>query len=282
MGTQYQLMTLFADGGLMMYPLTLCSMVALGVIFAKFWTLHVAHRGTDLVLEEVEAVANTGDVSAAIEICRDTPGPAGAILLAGLRRIQTRRLAAGELESAVATTGTIELGFLERGLVILATIANVAPLMGFLGTVVGMVLAFAAIEQAGDVDPTLVAGGIKVALLTTAAGLLIAVPVNISYNFFVTRIDKLIVDMEQGTQKILNLAWDMEKAGQIQILREGSDGEEQVPAGVAAAPPTWKAPADTPTQQLVVPQDESVTKKALGWLTSFFATEESEEDTDKD
>jgi len=183
-GTQYQLMTLFADGGWMMYPLTLCSMVALGVIFAKFWTLHVAHRGTDRVLEEVEAAAKTGDVSAAIEICRDTPGPAGAILLAGLRRIQTRRLAAGELESAVATTGTIELGFLERGLVILATIANVAPLMGFLGTVVGMVLAFAAIELAGDVDPTLVAGGIKVALLTTAAGLLIAVPVNISYNFF--------------------------------------------------------------------------------------------------
>jgi len=273
-------MTLFADGGWMMYPLTLCSMVALGVIFAKFWTLHVAHRGTDRVLEEVEAAAKTGDVSAAIEICRDTPGPAGAILLAGLRRIQTRRLVAGELESAVATTGTIELGFLERGLVILATIANVAPLMGFLGTVVGMVLAFAAIELAGDVDPTLVAGGIKVALLTTAAGLLIAVPVNISYNFFVTRIDKLIVDMEQGTQKILNLAWDMEKSGQIQILREGSDGEEQVPAGVAAAAPTWKAPADTPTQQLVVPQNESVTKKALGWLTSFFATEESEEDTD--
>ena len=276
-------MTLFADGGWMMYPLTLCSMVALGVIFAKFWTLHVAHRGTDRVLEEVEAAAKTGDVSAAIEICRDTPGPAGAILLAGLRRIQTRRLVAGELESAVATTGTIELGFLERGLVILATIANVAPLMGFLGTVVGMVLAFAAIELAGDVDPTLVAGGIKVALLTTAAGLLIAVPVNISYNFFVTRIDKLIVDMEQGTQKILNLAWDMEKSGQIQILREGSDGEEQVPAGVAAAAPTWKAPADDgSTQQLVASQNESVTKKALGWLTSFFSAEASDEDTDKD
>jgi biopolymer transport protein ExbB len=257
-------------------------MVALGVIFAKFWTLHVAHRGTNRVLEEVEEVATTGDVSAAIEICRDTPGPASAILLAGLRRIQTRRLVAGELESAVSTIGTIELGFLERGLVILATIANVAPLMGFLGTVVGMVLAFAAIELAGDVDPTLVAGGIKVALLTTAAGLLIAVPVNISYNFFVTRIDKLIVDMEQGTQKILNLAWDMEKSGQIQILREGSDGEEQVPAGVAAAAPTWEAPADGPTQQLAASQNESVTKKALGWLTSFFASEESDEDTDKD
>ena len=126
------------------------------------------------------------------------------------------------------------------------------------------------------------AGGIKVALLTTAAGLLIAVPVNIAYNFFVTRIDKLIVDMEQGTQKILNLAWDMEKSGQIQILREGSDGEEQVPAGVAAAAPTWEAPADGPTQQLAASQNKSVTKKALGWLTSFFASEESDEDTDKD
>ena len=267
MGTQYQLMTLFADGGLMMYPLTLCSMVALGVIFAKAYTLHMAHRGTDQVLEEVEEAAASGDVSAAIEICKDTAGPAGAILLAGLRRIQTRKLAAGELESAVATTGTIELGFLERGLVILATIANVAPLMGFLGTVAGMILAFAAIEQAGDVDPSLVAGGIKVALLTTAAGLLIAVPVNISYNFFVTRIDKLIVDMEHGTQKILNIAWDMEKSGQIQILREGSDGEEQVPAGVAAATPTWDPPADGPTQPHVVSENEGIAKKALGWIS---------------
>ena len=282
MGTQYQLMTLFADGGLMMYPLTLCSMVALGVIFAKAYTLHMAHRGTDQVLEEVEEAAASGDVSAAIEICKDTPGPAGAILLAGLRRIQTRKLAAGELESAVATTGTIELGFLERGLVILATIANVAPLMGFLGTVAGMILAFAAIEQAGDVDPSLVAGGIKVALLTTAAGLLIAVPVNISYNFFVTRIDKLIVDMEHGTQKILNIAWDMEKSGQIQILREGSDGEEQVPAGVAAATPTWESPADGPTQPHVVSENEGIAKKALGWISSFFAQEESDEDTDRD
>ena len=275
-------MTLFADGGLMMYPLTLCSMVALGVIFAKAYTLHMAHRGTDQVLEEVEEAAASGDVSAAIEICKDTPGPAGAILLAGLRRIQTRKLAAGELESAVATKGTIELGFLERGLVILATIANVAPLMGFLGTVAGMILAFAAIEQAGDVDPSLVAGGIKVALLTTAAGLLIAVPVNISYNFFVTRIDKLIVDMEHGTQKILNIAWDMEKSGQIQILREGSDGEEQVPAGVAAATPTWESPADGPTQPRVASENEGIAKKALGWISSFFAQEESDEDTDRD
>lgn len=218
MGSEYRLLTLFADGGFMMYPLVLCSMISLGVMIAKFFTLHIAHTGTTKVLTEVEELTRAGDITGALDVARETPGPAAAILMAGLRRIQDKKLAAGELESAVATTGTIELGFLERGLVILATIANVAPLMGFLGTVAGMILAFAAIEAAGNVDPALVAGGIKVALLTTAAGLVIAIPVNIAYNFFVTRIDRLIVDMEQGAQKILSLAWDLEKDGKIQII----------------------------------------------------------------
>lgn len=219
MGTQYQLLTLFADGGWMMYPLVLCSLIALGVIIAKGWTLWAAHHGTTKVLRDVEEATLSGDIHGAIEIASSTPGPAAAILLVGLRRIANKKLADGEIEKAVATTGAIELGFLERGLVILATIANVAPLMGFLGTVAGMILAFGAIEAAGDVDPSLVAGGIKVALLTTAAGLVIAVPVNIAYNFFVTRIDQLIVDMEQGAQKAINLAWDLDKAGEIEIVR---------------------------------------------------------------
>jgi biopolymer transport protein ExbB len=222
-GTQYQLLSLFADGGWMMYPLVMCSLIALGVILAKVYTLWQAHHGTARVLSEVEEATMAGNVEQAIEIASSTPGPAAAILLVGLKRIRNQRLAEGEIEKAVATTGAIELGFLERGLVILATIANVAPLMGFLGTVAGMILAFAAIEVAGDVNPSLVAGGIKVALLTTAAGLLIAVPVNIAYNFFVTRIDQLIVDMEQGAQKIINLAWDLEKAGRIRIVKAGTD-----------------------------------------------------------
>ncbi len=220
MGTQYQLMTLFADGGWMMFPLILCSLIALGVIIAKFWTLMVAHHGTANVLAAVEEATEQGDLEGAFEIARDTPGPTAAILLAGLHRIKTGKMIAGELEAAIATTGSIELSFLERGLVILATIANVAPLMGFLGTVLGMVLAFASIEQAGTVDATLVAGGIKVALLTTAAGLIVAVPINIAYNFFVTRIDRLIVDMEQGAQKVLNLAWKLEKDGRLKIVKE--------------------------------------------------------------
>lgn len=203
-----------------MYALVLCSLVALGVIIAKSWTLWLAHRDTDRILAQVRELTEAGKIDDAIRAAAATPGPAAAILLVGLRRIRSGKVHSGELEQAVSTTGAIELGFLERGLVILATVANVAPLMGFLGTVAGMILAFASIEASGDVNPTLVAGGIKVALLTTATGLLIAIPVNLGYNFFVTRIDKLIVDMEQGTQQLLNLAWDMEKAGTLTVVQD--------------------------------------------------------------
>lgn len=207
--SQYHLLSLFSDGGFMMYPLVLCSLIALGVIIAKSWTLWAAGASTKEVLAEVEEAAAAGRIAEAAELAAARPGPAAAILVAGLRRLAKDEVGQEGLASAIRTTGTIELGFLERGLVILATVANVAPLMGFLGTVIGMIIAFASIEAAGDVDATLVAGGIKVALLTTATGLLIAIPVNLGYNFFVTRIDALILDMEQGAQKVLDLAYSL-------------------------------------------------------------------------
>ncbi len=251
-GAQYQLLTLFADGGWMMYPLVLCSLIALGVIIAKAWTLWAAHRGTRSVLARAEEAARAGDLDGAMAIAAETPGPTAAILLAGFRRIRQGTVRTGEINQAISTTGAIELGFLERGLVILATIANVAPLMGFLGTVAGMILAFGAIERAGEVEPGLVAGGIKVALLTTATGLIIAVPVNIGYNFFVTRIDELILDMEQGSQRILNLAWDMEKDGRLEVV-------EEVLIRAPSAPPSAGAreaarPASPPAPPLDEPQ----------------------------
>jgi biopolymer transport protein ExbB len=192
-----------------MYPLLLCSLFAVGVIIAKAYALWAAHRESAKILEEVETLIHAGKVNEAVVRCEETPGPVSAILLAGLRRVQEQIYRTNDVEQAVKTTGTIELGFLERGLPILATISNVAPLLGFLGTVAGMISAFAAIEIAGQVEATLVAGGIKVALITTAAGLLIAIPVNIAYNFFVTRIDILIVEMEQGAAKILALVWEL-------------------------------------------------------------------------
>lgn len=242
---QYNLMSLFADGGLMMYALVLCSLVALGVIIAKAYTLWIAHRDTDKVLAEVKELTEKGRMEEAMRVAAETPGPAAAILLAGLRRIRQGRVRSGEIEQAISTTGAIELGFLERGLVILATVANVAPLMGFLGTVAGMILAFGSIELAGDVNPTLVAGGIKVALLTTATGLLIAIPVNLGYNFFVTRIDKLIIDMEQGTQQILNLAWDLENQGKLVVTGEAIPAE----AVTVEAPTVTADPVSPPAPE---------------------------------
>jgi biopolymer transport protein ExbB len=236
LGTQYQLLNLFADGGFMMYPLLLCSLIALGVIIAKAWTLFIAHRKSAAILATAEDLTTTGNVGGALDEASVTPGPAAAIVTAGLRRIRRGSVADGELEQAISTTGTIELGFLERGLVILATIANVAPLMGFLGTVAGMILAFGAIEAAGEVDPALVAGGIKVALLTTATGLAIAIPVNIAYNFFVTRIDTLIVDMETGANRVLKLAWNMERDGKLEVVKAVKSAIQLDAREVAAAP----------------------------------------------
>ncbi|HLE57768.1 MAG TPA: MotA/TolQ/ExbB proton channel family protein, partial [Rhodothermia bacterium] len=164
------------------------------------------------LLREVEGLLQANKLTEAIRRCEETPGPVAAILLSGLRRVQDDDLSSNDVEKAVKTTGTIELGFLERGLPILATVSNVAPLLGFLGTVAGMIQAFDAIARAGQVEASLVAGGIKVALITTAAGLIIAVPVNILYNYFVTRIDKLIVDMEEGAGQVSNLIWDLTAA----------------------------------------------------------------------
>lgn len=204
--TSYELLTIFVDGGFMMYPLILCSLVALGVIIAKAWTLSVAHRDSQGLLDDIEALGTTGQLDKAIERAHETRGPVAAILLTGLRRLKENERGK-DISKAISTTGTLELDFLERGLTVLATIANVAPMLGFLGTVIGMIAAFDAIEAAGQVEPALVASGIKIALITTAAGLTIAIPVNIAYNFFVTRIDRLIADMEKGTQAVLDMIW---------------------------------------------------------------------------
>src|SRR5690606_1805274 len=201
-GVTYTLMSLFKDGGGWMYPLALCSLFALGVIIAKGYMLWAAARRSKEVLERTESLARSGKIDQAINVAAETPGPVAAILYSGLRRIRDQQTG-DDLEKAIQTTGVIELGFLERGLAVLATVSNVAPLLGFLGTVAGMISAFGAIAEAGQVEATLVASGIKIALITTAAGLIIAIPVNIAYNFFVTRIDKLIMEMEERTSNVL-------------------------------------------------------------------------------
>jgi biopolymer transport protein ExbB len=208
MGT-FSLLDLFRDGGPFMYPLAACSVIALTVIFAKTYALWAVGRSSRSVLARTHTLLADRRTGDALTLCAETPGPVAAVLHAGLLRVHAGELASGDVEQAIQSTGTIELGFLERGLSVLATISNVAPLLGFLGTVAGMIEAFGSIAAAGQVDAGLVAGGIKVALLTTAAGLMIAVPVNVAYNFLVTRIDAVIREMERGAIQVLGLAWSL-------------------------------------------------------------------------
>ena len=120
----------------------------------------------------------------------------------------------GQARHVVENQGLVEMSKLESGLVILATLTNIAPLLGFLGTVIGMIIAFESIEAAGEVEATLVASGIKVSLLTTAAGLMIAIPVSIGHNYFVSRIDSLVIDMEESAQKMVDTLHAIE-AGRV-------------------------------------------------------------------
>jgi biopolymer transport protein ExbB len=185
----------FHDGGFMMWPLLVAAILGLAVIFWRLAVLSRARMVSKRVIKRVRAYLSDGQIDGAVEYCERSAGPAAAILLAGLKRVGKGREA---VEKAIETAGALELAFLEKGLIVLSSVSTVAPLMGFLGTVIGMIQAFAAIEMHGEVEATLVAAGIKVALITTASGLAIAIPVSIGHNFFVTRIDDLILDMEES------------------------------------------------------------------------------------
>ena len=199
--------TIWEDGGFMMWPLAATLAIGLGIIIWKLIDLSVTSSRTKKVLRAVDERLAERDVPGAIEAARESDTPAGRILLAGLERHGEGN---ERVMKAIENVGLIQMAGLESGLVWLATIANVAPLLGFLGTVIGMIQAFQNIEAAGEVEATLVAGGIKVALITTAAGLAIAIPINIMHNYFVTKVDRLVIDMEESAQKMIDTLQDIQ------------------------------------------------------------------------
>ena len=192
---------LFWKGGNFMYPLLLLLLFGIAVSIERFITLTRATINTrDFFSQVQEALKQSGPEGAA-EVCANTPGPVASVLHAGLLRLD-RGLE--HVEKAIEESGAIEMAFLEKGMVWLATVANIAPLLGFLGTVSGMIQAFDAIAKAGDVEPSIVAGGISEALITTASGLVIAIPIQALHNFFVSKIDKLIIDMQESSNQFLD------------------------------------------------------------------------------
>lgn len=201
----------FADiwegGGWMMWFLLAAAVIGAIVILWKLFDLTTKGARTRRVLRDVDTLVAEGRIAEAVETAESSATPAGRILAEGLRRADegTERVT-----KAIENAGLIEMAKLERGLVVLATVSTVAPLLGFLGTVVGMIQAFQAIELAGEVEATTVAAGIKVALITTAAGLVIAIPVSIAHNYFVSRIDRLVIDMEESAQRTIDHLHDRE------------------------------------------------------------------------
>ncbi len=201
MTLQENMAFIWDETGFMRWPLALCVIIGFLVIIWKFVDLTRKSLATRKILAEIDGLLAENRMDEAMEAASSSNAPAAKILYAGMERAEE---GSERVNKAIENEGLIQLSKLESGLVVLATLTNVAPLLGFLGTVIGMIIAFQSIEAAGEVEATLVAGGIKVALLTTAAGLVIAIPVSVAHNFFVSRIDSLVIDMEESAQNMID------------------------------------------------------------------------------
>ncbi len=191
----------FNEGGNFMWPVLICLIIGLAIAFERIITLNRADIDTRKFLNNVKAALEDGGISAAEEVCAQTRGPVASVFQAGLLRADEGVEA---VEKAVVSYGSIEMSFLERGLVWLSLFISIAPMLGFLGTVIGMIEAFDAIEQAGDISPSLVARGIKIALLTTAFGLIVGVILQFFYNYAVSKIDRIVVEMEDASIELID------------------------------------------------------------------------------
>ncbi|HBQ59204.1 MAG TPA: flagellar motor protein MotA [Balneolaceae bacterium] len=184
-----------------MWPVLIALILGLAIFLERIITLNLADINTRKFIVDVQEALQDGGIEAAEELCAQTRGPVASVFQAGLMRAHEGIEAA---EKAISAYGSIEMSFLERGLVWLSLFIAIAPLLGFLGTVVGMIQAFDDIEAAADISPSIVAGGIKVALLTTAGGLIAGIILQIGYNYCVSKIDRIIAEMEESSITLID------------------------------------------------------------------------------
>mgnify|MGYP001239438207 CR=1 FL=1 len=197
----------FINGGPFMWPILISLIFGLGFSFERLYSLLMSSVNSKQFFQEALETLNTKGVESALELCENTRGPVAAIFHAGLAR---RHRGVSEVEKAIQNAGPIEMAFLERNMIWLNAVITIAPMIGFTGTVVGMIGAFDAIKAANDISPAVVAGGISQALLTTAFGLIVAMIIQIFQNLFVNRIDKLILDMEEHSVKLIDHLYEIE------------------------------------------------------------------------
>jgi len=198
----------FNAGGIFMWPILVALVIGLMISLERFITLTRAGVNTRKFLTAVKDALKSDGVDDALDVCASTRGPVASIFHAGLMRTDR---GVEHVEKAITNAGSIEMAFLERGMIWLATVISVAPMLGFTGTVVGMIAAFDAIKAANDISPSIVAGGISQALLTTAFGLIVAMIIQVVHNYFVSKIDKLIIDMEESSTELVDTLIELDK-----------------------------------------------------------------------
>jgi biopolymer transport protein ExbB len=217
-GTIYELMN---EGGWVMYVLAVFSVIAVAIIIERAWVLHSAKIKVHEFLAKLrKALIVNKSLRDAIKICEQYKGPLASIMKAGLLKYGQPR---EDIEKTIETAALHEMARLEKRLVVLASIANVSPLLGFFGTVSGMIKSFDALAEQGLSNPGAVAAGISEALITTAGGLAVAIPVQLAYNFFMNSINKSVRDIETSTNMLLETFGEMERSG---ITADQSGGDK--------------------------------------------------------
>ncbi|QOI98191.1 MAG: MotA/TolQ/ExbB proton channel family protein [Flammeovirgaceae bacterium] len=200
---QLSLWELFKAGGLMMYPIVLLSFIAVYIFFERFLTLNKASQDPNQFMGKVKELVQKGDINGAKILCSHNESPIARMIEKGISRIGSPLK---NIEASIENVGRIEIFKLEKNLSTLATISGAAPMMGFLGTVIGMVQAFIAIAQEeGSVSPKLLSSGIYTAMLTTVAGLIVGIVAYLAYNFLVTRVQKIVHKMEYSSIEFIDL-----------------------------------------------------------------------------
>jgi biopolymer transport protein ExbB len=193
----------FIEGGPeFMGIVLLCLILGLAIVIERIIYLNMATTNSKKLLANVEDALNSGGIEAAKEVCRNTSGPVASIFYQGLDRSHE---GIEMVEKSVVSYGSVQMGLLEKGVSWISLFIALAPMLGFMGTVIGMIGAFDAIEAAGDISPSLVAGGIKIALLTTVFGLIVAIILQIFYNYIVAKVDSIVNDMENASISLIDL-----------------------------------------------------------------------------
>lgn len=193
----------FIEGGAdFMSFVALCLIIGLALCIERIIYLSLASTNSKKLLENVEAKLDSNDVEGAKELCRNTRGPIASIMYQGLSRIEE---GSDVVEKTVTSYGGVQMGALEKNITWISLCIALAPMLGFMGTVIGMIQAFDKIQQVGDISATVVAGGIKVALLTTVFGLIVGMILQVFLNFILTRIEALTTEMEDSSISLLDL-----------------------------------------------------------------------------